>query len=192
MPELRPIFPKFVYTENLNISDGYNNEIKFEIIKMLENADKRGDCSITNFGKVNSDQIINNPKFAPLFSMIRENIQQLCRMLNHSTPLKITNVWLSITPPGKYHDVHKHLSSVVAGVYYVSASPSMQINFIFDGNLEAHDNHREQLNSKKLILFDGSLLHGFTHVNESEEPKITIAFNCQYEYAINAQHNRPP
>ena len=179
MPQIRPIFPKFIYTEDLNLSDAYNNEIKQEVMKILKSADTRGEYSITNFGVDSTNQTLNNPTFAPLFAMIRENIEQLRKMINHTVPLRITNVWLSITPPGKYHDVHKHLSTPVAGVYYVQSSPSMHLNFIYDGSLQGNDNHIEPIAPKKLILFDGSLLHGFTHVNINEEPKITIAFNCQ-------------
>jgi hypothetical protein len=178
MPKIVPIFPKFVYSEDLNISDGYNNEMKNEIIKLLKNSDSSGDYSVTNFNTVNSQSILNNPVFAPLFAMIRENIVICCNMVKLTKKLQIANVWLSITPPGKYHDVHKHLSAVVSGVYYVDAAPSMNLNFIYEGNME-DNNYIENLNSKKLILFDGSLLHGFTHVNQNEQPKITIAFNCK-------------
>ena len=178
MPNLKPIFPKFVYTETLNLSDNYNNEIKSEIIKLLKNKDPSASpYSITDFKTKDSEEIIKNPTFAPPFAMIRENIDMCCRGLNFQNKFKIVNAWINITPPGKYHDVHKHIGSAISGVYYVQADPPMQLNFIYDGVLDI-ENQSEDLHAKKLILFDSTLSHGFTHVNINEEPKITIAFNC--------------
>jgi uncharacterized protein (TIGR02466 family) len=179
MPEIRTLFPKLLYTEQLNVSDAYNNEIKQEIIKILERVDTSGPTSVTSYfgGQESAVSILGNPVFAPLVSMIRDNIRSFCQATNFKGGLEIDAIWVSITQPGKYHDVHTHPNVTLAGVYYVETAPSSTLNFVHEGRMGALQDHMEPLSSKKLILFDGSLIHGFTHIN-TDEPKITISFNC--------------
>ena len=177
MPEVKLLFPKLLYANDLNISDAYNNEIKQEIIKILDTDDTSHPYSASSFNNNKVDCILKNPVFAPLLAMIRENICSFCKEINFNNELRINDIWVSITHPGKYHDIHSHGSStVLSGVYYVQTEPTTTLEFIGDTKLGIPF-HEEQLNSKKLLLFDGSLVHGFTHVN-LKEPKITIAFNC--------------
>jgi uncharacterized protein (TIGR02466 family) len=178
MPHITLLFPKLLYSEDLNISDVYNNEIKQEIVKILADEDNSVPTSVTNYfsSKNITEDILKNPVFAPLFAMIRENIRSFCKEVKFNRELQIQDVWLSITHPGKYHNIHKHPNVTLAGVYYVESEPSTNLEFICDNKFGVED-HTEKLNSKKLLLFDGSLVHGFTHVS-MKEPKITIAFNC--------------
>lgn len=185
MPDIRTLFPKILYTEQLNVSDAYNNEIKQEIIKILDNAVASGPSSITSYfsGQETAVSILRNPVFAPLVSMIRDNIRSFCQVTNFKKELEIDAIWLSITETGKYHDVHTHPNVALAGVYYVETAPSTTLNFVNEGRMGAFQDYMEPLSSKKLILFDGSLIHGFTHVN-IDEPKITISFNCNVFHSL--------
>ena len=188
MPSITGIFPRIIYSEQLKITDSYNDEIKREIINTLNNDKSVGsitDSRTTFFSNSNNpehvNQILDNPVFAPLFSMIKENVEKLWTSLNLRGSLKICNMWFSISDPGQCHAYHKHPGSVLSGVYYVQASPSMELTFISDGPIDYPD-HNEKLNSKKLILFDSGLIHGFTPVKQDEEQKITISFNYKYSF----------
>jgi hypothetical protein len=173
MPTINGIFPKFIYSENLNICDTYNEEIKKEIIRLTEGIDK-GPESVTDYHSKIRENILNNPVFVPLFALIRENITTFCNSIGYSKNLRIIEPWVSITYPGQYHNFHNHGLAAMNGVYYVHAEPHMNLKFINPGSHLVENDHVENLNTKKLLLFDGSLIHGFTTVNE---PKITIAFN---------------
>jgi len=173
MPVINGIFSKFIYSDSLNISDAYNEEIKEEIYRLTNELEK-GPESVTDFHTKCRKSILDNPVFVPLFALIREHIADFCKNVGYSKNLRITEPWVSITYPGQYHNFHTHGLAVMNGVYYVHARPSMNLKFINPGSHLIENDHVEHLESKKLLLFDGSLIHGFTAVNE---PKITIAFN---------------
>jgi hypothetical protein len=174
MPVVNGLFPKFIYSDTLNVSDAYNEEIKAEIYRLTNGLEKKQQESVTDF--FDKNDLINNPVFVPLFALIREHISTFCRSVGYSKDLRITDPWVSITYPGQFHNFHNHGLAVMNGVYYVQAVPSMRLKFINSGSHLIENDHSEQLETKKLLLFDGSLIHGFTAVNEPE-PKITIAFN---------------
>jgi uncharacterized protein (TIGR02466 family) len=173
MPVLNGLFPKFIYSDTLNVSDAYNEEIKAEIYRLTKGLEN-GEESVTDF--FSQTDLLNNPVFVPLFALIREHISTFCRSVGYSQHLSIDEPWVSITYPGQFHNFHNHGLAVMNGVYYVHAEPSMKLKFINSGSRLIENDHVEKLETKKLLLFDGSLIHGFTAVNEPE-PKITIAFN---------------
>jgi uncharacterized protein (TIGR02466 family) len=171
MPDIRGLFPKFIYSDTLNISDNYNEEIKAEIYKITKDIKKTGE-SVTDF--YSNNDVINNPVFIPLFSLIREHVSIFCNNIGCSKKLRITYAWVSVTYPGQCHDFHTHGVTDINGVYYVQATPPMNLMFLNTGNHLGQQLHNEPLETKKLLLFDGSLAHGFMPVSET---KITIAFN---------------
>jgi uncharacterized protein (TIGR02466 family) len=173
MPVVNGLFPKFIYSDTLNISDAYNEEIKAEIYRMTNGVEKDEE-SVTDFHMNFRENILNNPVFVPLFAVIREHISTFCRSVGYSKKLHITDPWVSVTYPGQFHNFHNHGLAVMNGVYYVQAAHPMSLKFINPGSHLIENDHVEKLETKKLLLFDGSLIHGFTAVSE---PKITIAFN---------------
>jgi hypothetical protein len=109
MPQIKALFSQFLYSEVLNISDSYNNEIKNEILKILNNKEKNIQEFVTDYhDKLSPSEILCNPTFTPLFSVIRENIVQFFNEININRSVSFRNIWLSVTYPGQYHDFHNH------------------------------------------------------------------------------------
>ena len=175
MPLVNGLFPKFIYSDTLNVSDTYNEEIKAEIYRLTKGVEKSEE-SDTDFHLNRRENILNNPIFVPLFALIREHISTFSKSIGYSKNLRIIEPWVSITYPGQFHNFHNHGLAVMNGVYYVQATSPMNLKFINSGSHLIENDHVEYLETKKLLLFDGSLVHGFTAVHEPE-PKITIAFN---------------
>jgi uncharacterized protein (TIGR02466 family) len=174
MPSIQGLFPKLLYSDILNISDAYNEEIKTEIYRLTKGIEK-GPESVTNFNIKCRENILDNPVFNPFFSLIREHVSTFCKSAGYySENMRIVDPWVSITYPGQQHNLHTHGLSTISGVYYVQAEPFMNLHFVNPGSHIIRKDHSEQLETKKLLLFDGSLIHGFPAVNET---KITIAFN---------------
>jgi hypothetical protein len=178
MKTINVLFPKLLYSEMLNVSDNYNNEIKTEIMRLLKEYpnNKHGE-SVTNYHDQKTQELLQNPVLAPLFSLVKEKVQDFCFETKCEKRLKICNAWISITYPGQYHDIHIHPYSDMSGVYYANACKPMKLTFVNTDSRLSRQNHEEFLESKKLILFDSSIVHGFVPVHEGSEPKITVAFN---------------
>jgi len=171
MPDIRGLFPKFIYSDTLNVSDNYNEELKVEIYRLTKDI-KRGGTSVTDF--FSNNDLINNPVFVPLFSLIREHASIFCNNIGCSNKIRILNAWVSVTYPGQCHDFHRHGLTDINGVYYVQADSPMNLMFLSTGSHLGQQTHRQDLETKKLLLFDGSLAHGFM---PDSGTKITIAFN---------------
>lgn len=177
-PCINGLYPQYVYSDTLNITDEYNDQIKMEIYRLLENESK-GEESVTNFSKYTLKEIKQNPVFAPILAYIKDHVNFFLKAINKDQELVYTNIWLSISYPGQFHNIHLHNGSDLAGVYYVQANSEMKLHFVNSNNQLYTRDHEENLWSKKLLLFDGSLVHGFVPVKQGSEPKITIAFNMR-------------
>ena len=103
---------------------------------------------------------------------------------------KIMNSWINIAEKGVKHDYHAHPGYLIAGVYYFRVSKEQSgINFNNPNLMMYNCNFPEgQLspqsiefipNDGDIILFPAWLQHG-THENQSDEERISVAFNINY------------
>jgi len=101
--------------------------------------------------------------------------------------------WVNVNPRGAYNSPHDHPGAFWSGTYYVQVPAGERdagtIEFIAPrqplrsggtvrGDLTA-DKARVRPTAGTVLLFPGSLLH-WVHPNDSEEERVTIAFNARF------------
>jgi len=127
------------------------------------------------------DYILNN-----IFSALRHYNQEFV----------MSNMWININKKGDYNIPHNHPSSTISGVFWVKTSdkcgklsfPSPNLFYearllnSIDKNIREEQNYCESFHflpqEGKMILFPPQLYHGVAP-NESDEDRISIAFNLQ-------------
>jgi len=175
MPLIHSPFSQYIYSDILDVSDETNESLKDEIQKIVKPG------LLTNYHD-DSNSILTNPIFAPLFTIITEHVNIFTKTIDYKQKLKIKDAWVTISYPGSCHSLHTHEhSTVIAGVYYVEASEDLSLIFVNNTSHLTPGEHIEKLMTKKLLLFDGSLIHGFIPVTGTR-PKITVAFNLWNEH----------
>ena len=174
MPLIHSPFSQYIYSDIIDVSDETNESLKAEIQKIVKPG------LLTNYHE-ESRSILTNPIFVPLFTIIMEHVNIFTKTIDYKPKLKLKDVWVTISPPGTCHNLHTHgHNTVIAGVYYVEASEDLSLIFVNNTSRLTPSEHIEKLMTKKLLLFDGSLTHGFVPVTGTC-PKITVAFNLWNE-----------
>lgn len=104
--------------------------------------------------------------------------------------LYITQSWINVNPPGTFHDYHYHKNSILSGVLYLSAPKD-------GGNIIFHKAQRDILPKIKfqednyftwettyiipkinqLLIFPSYLYHSVSKNLNTEEDRISLAFN---------------
>jgi hypothetical protein len=168
---MKDIFPWRIYSEILDISDEYNSLLKNEIERLVPPQ--------ATFGNVRTTYLLvhtlRNPVFSNLISKIEE---EACKCVGFK--VCISEFWCTVADQGAYHAIHNHSPQILSGVYYVDAPPGLTLDFFNDKPLikTCNQYYCEPIETKKLIMFEGWVPHGFAPV-PSVEPKIAIAFNFQ-------------
>ena len=106
-----------------------------------------------------------------------------------TTNFKITTSWGTRTDPGGFSPFHKHRNSVYSGVLYFENIQGGKLEFYFDNIIEQilpnKPTEWNLYNSKfwsmvpeknKVVFFPSYLSHKVT-LNESSEPRYSLAFN---------------
>jgi len=167
------LFPSVLYSTELEISDEYNSKLK-EFI--LENTPE----SPVPF-KVDSTFWSRNLVDEPILSEFKSKIEREASQYAGRS-VYVDTMWVSITRYGCFHSLHSHIPAPVCGVYYVNIPrhpEGLFLTFHSDKQCLGGAVWDEPLENKKLLLFEGWVMHGYAP-NPSNELKITIAFNFQY------------
>jgi len=167
------LFPCVLYGTQLGISDEYNSRLRDFILKNTPE-------SPTPF-KVDTTFWKTNLMDDPLLSEFRIKIEEEAEKYS-GRRMVVDEMWASVTRYGCFHNTHTHGPVPLAGVYYVSVPrhpDGLFLSFTTDKWVMGGNSWDEPLENKKLLLFEGWVLHGYAP-NPSHEPKITIAFNFQY------------
>jgi len=125
-----------------------------------------------------------------LYKIFKDSI---CNVLNGD--IKLLNYWININGKGAYNRKHNHPQANFSGVYFIQ-SPKNCGELIFDNphSFTAFDElssyKKDFINqgyqhkaiavkpkAGRLIIFPSYLMHGVQE-NESDEERISIAFNC--------------
>lgn len=105
--------------------------------------------------------------------------------------ISLTNTWININEPGSYNKIHTHAIAALSGVFYVKV-PEDSGNLIFRRTNDAYilqgvatvmnkANHTEcaiKPVEGRLVMFPSWLDH-YVEMNESDEDRISIAFNVE-------------
>jgi hypothetical protein len=159
-----------IYTAKLDISDDYLMNMKTAIYSLVNN------CKVTETGKTTFHDRIRIQDidfFKPLINVIIEHASKYRNVMN----LQVSKIWVTVASPGSFHQVHTHGNSLISGVFYVNV-PGNNLTLDFRNNTINwfEKCYSEPIETKKLILFEGWMQHGFKPVRGNED-KIAIAFN---------------
>lgn len=118
----------------------------------------------------------------------------LMSLKHYNLDFKLGNMWININKKGNYNVLHHHPNSTISGVFWVrtpencgslvfhsphSFTQSLLLESI-DSEVATKQNYYDcfNFNAKEgtMILFPSDLMHG-VEPNESEEDRISIAFN---------------
>jgi len=168
------IFPSVLYRELLNVTDEYNIKLQKEVCRLVSLTSKN-----TTFWE--EHLMIENPVFAELKEKIEKSVEKYTEYIGVSRKFRICRMWGTVNYKGDHHNTHTHGVSPISGVYYVNIPPYPDgyfLRFVYDKWTLKGNEWNEPICTKKLLLFEGWMLHGFDP-NPSFEPKIAIAFNLE-------------
>jgi uncharacterized protein (TIGR02466 family) len=69
--------------------------------------------------------------------------------IKDSIKLKITNIWVNVNGRGNFNRPHAHPNSVISGVYYVDADPTISGDIIFSNPALTHGYHWDKIINQK-------------------------------------------
>ena len=137
---------------------------------------------------------LNDSVFNKLFSNFEAKANHCLRSMGSKSAAKVDNIWFNVSREGNYNDSHCHLNTPMSGVFYVNVpdhnarirfyNPNPVITYCnsfmdvdYSSDLTFHEVWFEPV-EKHLIMFPGWMFHSVDK-NESEEPRISIAFNIK-------------
>ena len=133
----------------------------------------------------------------PLFSAaLNETISQVSGelMIDPKCKTIVTDCWANINSPGSYNRKHTHFNSMLSGVYYPSVPDNSGQIVFTDPRIQAYvitlpvtkktgftsRQIRRAPQAGEFILFPSWLEHS-VGVNESEEERVSVAFNAFFD-----------
>lgn len=105
--------------------------------------------------------------------------------------LRFTQSWINKIGNVKQHLIHTHPNSIISGVYYIFPETPSSIIFykssktdlieldLFSNNEFNSKEFKVNVTSGMLIMFPSHLAHS-VEINQSETPRISLAFNTFY------------
>lgn len=128
-----------------------------------------------------------------LLRMMAEFTRQLAPNMDFAKLEMIPDGWINVNPKGAYNAPHDHPGCFWSGVYYVQvpegAGEAGIIEFLSPHEVLPHngiiqaaitaDKRRIRPTPGTVLLFPSQLVH-WVHPNESDEERVTIAFNCRF------------
>lgn len=148
---------------------------------------------ISNYGGWQSNNLdITIPELSSLVSSIFHNTERLILKYNLPRRYRIDPLWININGKRDFNQYHEHPKSTFAGVFYIHA-PENCGDLVLINPVTTHQHYIdpktiEQFNefnsyswkvkpeSNKLVMFPAWVPH-FTFPNESNDDRISIAFN---------------
>ena len=190
--DLEFIFNNFIAVEkDLGIN---NDQIEKYCLELKVKNDGR---KVSNYGGWQSNDLSFNDKtMKPLLDVVLEKTNSLKSYLGFKQEkiMSIENYWVNINGKGDFNKLHKHPFSLFSASYYVKVPEnSGQIHFMNPINEHNYTIRQENIsefnyfNSNEwhvqpekgfLIIFPSWLNH-LVLPNESDEDRISVAFNTQ-------------
>jgi len=157
----------------------------------LELAKTHSNRVLSNVGGWQSTdfRLEDHPKLLPVKEIIDQKIKEFSAFIGPNCKLRLDNCWLNINGPGSSNRKHVHPLSLFSGVIYISANDSSG-DLVFH-NESASIHYQEVANNESdlffgtvtykpkngmIVMFPAWTSHSVT-INESNDPRISIAFN---------------
>ena len=145
--------------------------------------------TVSNVGGWQSNDVKLNEVdvFKPLLAHVEAKVGEACRQIEQGFKVKYDNSWININRKGDANKAHCHPLTTLSACIYLQA-PEGCGNIIFHGNDMV--NHYPIFTDSplfstdviykpeagKLLVFPACILHS-VESNQSDEPRISIAFN---------------
>lgn len=185
------LFPSLVWTTLFDDRVSFNAKL-LERVKQMQNSDPAG-VERTNVKGWQSPNILQNlDEFGDINLRIIQVCQCIGESLNFSPNLIYQHqAWININPPGASNKIHFHANCHLSGIYYISLkAPECGSIFFRDPRVASRmltypvskqteftaEEVRMRPEAGRMYIFPGWLEHG-VEVNESEEDRVSIAFN---------------
>jgi uncharacterized protein (TIGR02466 family) len=176
---VKPMFPDFIYTANLDIPPSYTTDLIAEAQHLLQHCRH----SLTESGKTTyfDDVPLHKlPLFKPLVNEINKHANIFIRKIAEN-PVQIAMdcCWVTISQDGNFHSKHVHINNIISGVFYVTVPQQHSTLNFFNTNKSSVVKAimEEPIVQNKLIMFEGHVPHSFDPIPCGDQ-KIAIAFNC--------------
>lgn len=122
----------------------------------------------------------------------------LIALTHYNLEFELSNMWININRRGDYNIIHDHPGSTISGVLWVKTpkncgslvfhSPHSFVQHLLLQNVDSeiakeqnyYDNYMFNPKEGTMIIFPSDLKHG-VEPNESDEDRISIAFNLNYK-----------
>jgi len=143
---------------------------------------------------LNLDSIRIYTHLYKLTNTLQKTIDTISNQIDPTLKLCIDNLWMNVNKLGDYNTPHYHTNSAFSGVLYIQCGGGSNIEFTHD-TLKDHYPfwtksemfaNKFQLYPKvgRLIIFPSWIKHSVLP-NESDNERISIAFNLQQEIKSN-------
>lgn len=109
-------------------------------------------------------------------------------------PLKITNMWFNINPPGGYQGRHHHAKNLLGGTYYINVPENSGKIGFFNPNMFAYYNNQDprekfllitdfdiQPSNGDLLIWPGWMDHEISANNTADQNRITVSFAIDWD-----------
>lgn len=152
----------------------------------------------SNRGGYQSPNILNLDEFKDLISVIEKKATQIFTDMypDRSGKYKVMNIWINIGGKNSYNISHTHPNSDLSGCLYVK-TPKKCGNIVFEDprhsfRMNELDNYRNKTRltfdtvefipeEGKILFFPNWLQHRVEN-NESDEERMSVAFNLELEF----------
>jgi uncharacterized protein (TIGR02466 family) len=187
------LFSSFYIQEKVNL----NSELISEYCLSLRQKDSGR--FITNYGGWQSNKITHlSSELQPLLREVQNRFTPMKKLLGlkENVSLSIGSHWININGKNNFNIPHIHPFSLMSAVYYAKV-PKNSGKLIFENPIQHHDyvivpDTVENYNSfnsgvwnvvpeENDLLFFPSWLKHWVEPSETEEERISIAFNIQYD-----------
>lgn len=168
--------------------------------KFFENIEVR-----ENIGNLTSlhRNVLGEPELHEIFTHLNMLVQDYAEVIfdpANDIDVYITQSWINVTYPGKYHHRHNHPNSIISGVLYLNAVKHKdRIHFYKDdySQISIKSKKHNDWNSSTwwadvgvgdILLFPSSLTHdvGMVESNTARESRISLSFNTFIKGSIGA------
>lgn len=185
------IFPTMVWSTLFDDRESFNANLMDQVKKMRE-QDPAGVARTNVQGWQSFNNIQDLDEFAELNLRIIQVSQCIGNYLKFLPNLVYQHqAWINFNPPGASNKIHYHANCHLSGIYYISLkAPECGSIFFRDPRVASRmltypvskqtdftaDEVRMRPEAGRMYVFPGWLEHG-VEVNESEEDRVSIAFN---------------
>ena len=183
------------------LQNSLGRELSYKEINFLSSQNK----FVASYGNdITYDKyILDNPCLKDLKVDLNNKIQEyIDKIYKPKSKIKsyITQSWINITDPGKWHHKHDHSNSFLSGVFYLSVEKQTDKIFFYKRNydqISIESFEWDQCNSKHwflnvspldVVVFPSDLIHD-VQPTLNNLPRISLAFNSFIEGMVGSYHD---